>query len=170
MESNGKELVLALMGSDSDWDVMKATVETLGEYGINARVHITSAHRTPERTKEIIAQAERDGIKVIVAAAGMAAHLAGAVAAATPLPVIGVPLESGGLGGLDALLSTVQMPPGVPVATMAIGKPGAKNAAHFAAQTLALTDETIAKSVRDFREAQKNSVIEKDKKLQTKRS
>ena len=159
--------VAVVMGSDSDMDVMRGCVEQLGYFGIEPEVRIISAHRTPKIAAEFAEQAGANGIKVIIAAAGMAAHLAGALAAKTTLPVIGVPLVSGsGLEGIDALLSTIQMPPGVPVASMAIGKAGAKNAAVFAVQVLALTDENLRKKLDEFKKAQEKKVIAKDSALQ----
>jgi len=158
--------VAVVMGSDSDLKVMRSCVKQLGDFGIEPVVRIISAHRTPEIAAEFAQNAANKGIKVIIAAAGMAAHLAGAMAAKTTLPVIGVPLDSGGLGGLDALLSTLQMPPGVPVATVAIGKAGAKNAAVLAVQILALADSEFAEKIADFKKAQEKKVIEKDSDLQ----
>ena len=159
--------VAVVMGSDSDMKVMKSCIEQLGDFGIEPVVRIISAHRTPEIAADFTENAAKKGIKVIIAAAGMAAHLAGAMAAKATLPVIGVPLDSGGgLGGMDALLSTVQMPPGVPVATMAIGKAGAKNAAIFAVQILALADEKLREKLADFKEKQKQKVMKKDADLQ----
>ena len=152
-----------VVGSDSDMDVMQGCIDTLRDFGIKAVVRIISAHRTPQIAAEFAEDAATKGIKVIIAAAGMAAHLAGALAARTTLPVIGVPLISaGGLEGIDALLSTVQMPPGVPVATMAIGKAGAKNAALFAVQILALNDKKLAKKLAQFKKTQQQKVIEKN--------
>jgi phosphoribosylaminoimidazole carboxylase PurE protein len=136
--------VAVLMGSESDRDIMQNTAETLEKYGIEYEMVVTSAHRTPDETREYARTAEGRGIKVIIAGAGAAAHLPGAVAAHTRLPVIGVPLPATSLGGLDALLSIVQMPKGVPVATMAIGEAGAINAATLAAQILALCDDELA--------------------------
>ena len=131
-------------GSVSDEAVMKNAKEILESYGVGCEVSVMSAHRTPDKVAEYASKAHERGIKVLIAGAGLAAHLAGAVAARTILPVIGVPLECGGLGGLDALLSTVMMPKGVPVATVAIGSHGAKNAAYLALQILALQDEALA--------------------------
>ena len=162
-----KAPIAVVMGSDSDMEVMQSCIDTLKGFGIEPIVRIISAHRTPEIAAEFAQNAAENGIKVIIAAAGMAAHLAGALAAQTTLPVIGVPLISaGGLAGIDALLSTIQMPPGVPVATMAIGKSGAKNAAVFAVQILALTDKKLEKKLSEFRKSQQKSVIKKDSALQ----
>jgi len=160
-------LVAVVMGSDSDMEVMKSCIEQLDYFGIKPEVRIISAHRTPKIASDFAQKAAENGIKVIIAAAGMAAHLAGAMAAQSILPIIGVPLESGtGLGGMDALLSTVQMPPGVPVATMAIGRAGAKNAAVFAVQILALNDEKYRQKVADFRKEQEKKVVQKDSTIQ----
>lgn len=159
--------VAVVMGSDSDMDVMQSCIEQLGYFGIEPAVRIISAHRTPQIAAEFAQTAAQNGIKVIIAAAGMAAHLAGALAAKTTLPVIGVPLvSSSGLEGIDALLSTLQMPPGVPVATVAIGKVGAKNAAILAVQILALADSDLREKLADFKKAQRKKVIEKDSALQ----
>ena len=159
--------VAVVMGSDSDMKVMKSCIEQLGDFGIEPVVRIISAHRTPEIAADFAQNAAGKGIKVIIAAAGMAAHLAGAMAAKVNLPVIGVPLDSGaGLGGMDALLSTVQMPPGVPVATMAVGKAGAKNAAIFAVQILALSDKNLQEKLTAFKQEQKKKVIQTDAELQ----
>lgn len=156
-----------MMGSDSDMDVMRSCIEQLGKFGIEPTVRIISAHRTPQIAAEFADNAAKNGIKVIVAAAGKAAHLAGALAGRTTLPVIGVPLISaGGLGGIDALLSTLQMPPGVPVATMAIGAAGAKNAAILAVQILALTDEKLSEKLAEFKKTQEENAIKKDSSLQ----
>ena len=154
------------MGSDSDLAVMRGCVEQLREFGLEATVRIISAHRTPQVAAEFAETAAAEGFKVIIAAAGMAAHLAGALAARTVLPVIGVPLSpSAGLGGVDALLSTVQMPPGVPVATMGIGKAGAKNAALLAVQILALADTTLRDRLLQYKKAQEQKVRDKDAAL-----
>ena len=167
MVSEKKTAVAVVMGSDSDMKVMRSCIETLRDFGIEPVVRIISAHRTPQIATQFAETAARDGIKVIIAAAGMAAHLAGALAARTTLPVIGVPLAvKAGLEGVDALLSTIQMPPGVPVATMAIGAAGAKNAAIFAVQILALSDEDLRKKLAAFKKAQEKKVIEKDSALQ----
>ena len=164
--TSSNEVVAVVMGSDSDLPVMQNCVEQLKDFGIDPAVRIISAHRTPDIAADFADNAASKGIKVIIAAAGMAAHLAGALAGRTALPIIGVPLAaSQSPAGLDALLSTVQMPPGVPVASMAIGKAGAKNAAIFAVQILALSDEKLAAKLADFRNAQKQKVIAKDKAL-----
>jgi len=159
--------VAVVMGSDSDMEVMQNCIEQLGYFGIEPVVRIISAHRTPEVAAEFAQNAVENGIKVIIAAAGMAAHLAGALAAKTTLPVIGVPLvSSSGLEGIDALLSTLQMPPGVPVATVAIGKAGAKNAAILAVQILALSDKSLAEKLEDFKKSQEKKVTEKNSAIQ----
>jgi len=152
MGTEKKSSVAVVMGSDSDMGVMQGCIEQLKAFGIEPVVRIISAHRTPEVVAEFGQNAAKDGVKVIIAAAGMAAHLAGALAARTTLPVIGVPLiSSSGLEGIDALLSTLQMPPGVPVATVAIGAAGAKNAAILAVQILALADENLAQKLDKFK-------------------
>jgi len=156
-------VVAVVMGSDSDMPTMKACIDRLKEFGIEPLVRIISAHRTPDIAADFAEDAAKKGIKVIIAAAGMAAHLAGALAARTTLPVIGVPLSAEhSPAGIDALLSTAQMPPGVPVATMALGNAGAVNAAIFAVQILALSDERLAAKLVDFRKAQRKKTIEKD--------
>ncbi len=153
------------MGSDSDLEVMNACVAQLHSFDINPEVRILSAHRTPIQAAEFAQGASGKGIKVIIAAAGMAAHLAGALAGRTNLPIIGVPLVSGNLGGMDALLSTVQMPPGVPVASMALGKAGAKNAALFAVQILSLSDPSLNDKLTAFKQDQQQKVLDKDAAL-----
>lgn len=158
--------VAILMGSDSDAPTMEATVETLGALGIRCEVRILSAHRTPEDTRAYIEDAEQRGCQVFIAAAGMAAHLAGTVAAHTLKPVIGVPMDGGPLNGHDALLSTVQMPGGIPVACVAIGKAGARNAAYLAGQMLSLADEGLAEQLREDRLAAAEGVRGKDRALQ----
>ena len=165
MVSDKKSSVAIIMGSDSDMEVMKSCIEQLDFFDIKPVIRILSAHRTPEAAAEFAQKASENGIKVIIAAAGMAAHLAGAMAAHSDLPVIGVPLNAGSLGGLDALLSTVQMPPGVPVATMGIGKAGAKNAAVFAVKILALNDDFLSKKLEKFKNNQKNNVLRKNNDL-----
>ncbi len=166
MAEHKQNKVAVVMGSDSDMDVMQSCIDQLADFGLEPTVRIISAHRTPQIAAEFAQNAANNGIKVIIAAAGMAAHLAGALAAKTTLPVIGVPLISAsGLQGIDAFLSTVQMPPGVPVATVAVGKAGAKNAAILAVQILALSDDNLARKLADFKKLQGKKVIEKDSKL-----
>src|SRR5436190_13223565 len=143
--------VLILMGSDSDAPVMQSAVDALTELGITWEMTVASAHRSPERVMRLVAEAPGRGVKVFIVGAGAAAHLAGVVAAHTSAPVIGVPIDSSALKGMDALLSTVQMPPGVPVATVSIGKPGATNAGVLAAQILALADASIAQRLVDYK-------------------
>ena len=152
--------VVILMGSASDLDHVRPAVLVLERLGMTARVRVTSAHRTPERTVQIIREAEADGAQVFICAAGMAAHLAGVVASHTLRPVLGVPLPGGILDGVDALLSTVQMPAGVPVATMSIGPAGATNAAVLAARILGLSDVPIAAAVDAFIKKQTDDVLE----------
>jgi 5-(carboxyamino)imidazole ribonucleotide mutase len=161
--------VAVLMGSDSDLPVMQATLDILDGLKIPYEVKITSAHRTPEATHLYVKDADRRGCDVFIAAAGLAAHLAGTVAALTLKPVIGVPLDAGPLKGMDSLLSTVQMPGGIPVATVAIGKAGAKNAAYLAAQILALSDADLADHVAAERRTNAEGVKARDAKLQTER-
>jgi phosphoribosylamine--glycine ligase len=143
--------VLILMGSDSDAPIMQGAVDVLRELGIGCEMTVASAHRSPERVMRLVGDAPGRGVKVFIIGAGAAAHLAGVVAAHTSLPVIGVPIDSSALKGLDALLSTVQMPPGVPVATVSIGKPGATNAAVLAAQILAVGDRAVAGKVAEYK-------------------
>ena len=145
--------VLVLMGSDSDAPVMQAAVDVLREFGISCEMTVASAHRSPERVTRLVGEAPGRGVKVFIVGAGAAAHLAGVVAAHTTLPVIGVPIDSSALKGLDALLSTVQMPPGVPVATVSIGKPGATNAGVLAAQILAVADPKISATLQGYKRA-----------------
>jgi phosphoribosylaminoimidazole carboxylase PurE protein len=159
-------LVGILMGSDSDWEVMSNTATRLDALGVSYEIMVTSAHRAPQRTAAYAGSARERGLRVVIAGAGVAAHLAGVIAAHTTLPVIGVPLESGSLRGLDALLATVQMPPGVPVATVAIGKTGAENAAILAAQILALGDARLAARLATFKKELARQVEEKDARLQ----
>jgi phosphoribosylaminoimidazole carboxylase PurE protein len=160
--------VAVLMGSDSDLDVMNGCVAQLRDLGLEATVRIISAHRTPEVASEFARSAAARGIKVIVAGAGMAAHLAGTLAAWTTLPVIGVPLGAQTpLSGVDALLSTVQMPPGVPVATVGIGKAGARNAAILAAEILALSDPSLRDRLVQFKKDQAQKVRDKDAALRS---
>ena len=158
--------VAMLMGSDSDFGVMSKAVSVLKEFGIPVEVHVYSAHRTPEKVAEFATNAKDNGFGVIIAGAGMAAALAGVVAGHTTLPVIGVPLKSNALEGVDALLSTVMMPSGIPVATVAID--GSKNAAYLAAQILAISDEELAKKVLENRQKQSTAVLVKDQEIQEK--
>jgi phosphoribosylamine--glycine ligase len=139
------------MGSDSDAPVMQAAVEVLNEFGISNEMTVASAHRSPARVMRLVSEAPGRGVKVFIVGAGAAAHLGGVVAAHTTLPVIGVPIDSSALKGMDALLSTVQMPPGVPVATVSIGKPGATNAGVLAAQILGVGDEAMAKKLQEYK-------------------
>jgi len=158
-----KPLVGILMGSDSDLPVMEKAAEVLKEMGVSFEIDISSAHRLPEKTANYAKTARERGIEVLIAGAGMAAHLAGVLAAHTTLPVIGVPLKSGALEGVDALYSTVQMPPGVPVAT--VGIDGAKNAAYLACEILSIKYPEIAKKLEDFRSRTRKSLEEKSKAL-----
>jgi len=151
--------VSIIMGSKSDYEVMKNCADTLKSFNVKYELIISSAHRSPERTKRYIKEAEEKGSKVFIAAAGMAAHLAGALAATTTKPVIGVPMKGGAMDGMDAMLSTVQMPAGMPVATVALGKAGAVNAAYLAMQILAITDNELAVKMREDR-------IVKEKKVE----
>ncbi|HEU4383720.1 MAG TPA: 5-(carboxyamino)imidazole ribonucleotide mutase [Anaeromyxobacteraceae bacterium] len=160
--------VLILMGSDSDWEVMAEARAALEEMNIASEVHISSAHRTPERTARLAREAAGRGIQVIVCGAGAAAHLAGVVAAESELPVLGVPLASSDLNGLDALLSTAQMPGGVPVGALAVGKAGARNAGLLAARIVARSDPEVAARVRAQRDRMAGEVESKDAALQAK--
>jgi phosphoribosylaminoimidazole carboxylase PurE protein len=153
------------MGSDSDLDIMREAAKALEDFGIAYEIDVTSAHRSPERTAEYARKAASRGIRVIIAGAGGAAHLAGVIAAHTTLPVIGVPIPSTSLNGMDSLLATVQMPAGIPVATVAIGKPGATNAGILAAQILGLASESLARKLEALKETLANSVEEKSRKL-----
>ncbi|MCB9893818.1 MAG: 5-(carboxyamino)imidazole ribonucleotide mutase [Planctomycetes bacterium] len=155
-----------MMGSDSDYPKLEPGFKTLKELGVSVVGRVLSAHRTPEQAREFVQKSEAEGVKVFICAAGMAAHLAGAVAAHSSRPVIGIPVASGALNGLDALLSTAQMPPGVPVAT--VGIDGAVNAAVLAAQIIGTGDESLAKKVVEWRAGQTAKVLEKDKRLQEK--
>ena len=160
-----KPLVGILMGSDSDIPVMEEALRILESFKVPCEMTISSAHRTPKRTSLYARNAEKRGLKVIIAGAGRAAHLAGVLASETTLPVIGVPIDSGPLKGFDALLSTAQMPGGVPVATMAIGSAGARNAALFAVEILALEDARLRRELKDYRKSLARSVAAKDRKL-----
>lgn len=157
-----KPFAAILMGSDSDLETMQACIETLDKFGIGREVNVLSAHRTPAATHAYVQDADKRGCAVFIAAAGMAAHLAGTVAALTVKPVIGVPMEGGPLKGQDALLSTVMMPGGIPVACVAIGKAGAKNAGLLAAQIMALADPTIAQRLADDRKSNAASILAKN--------
>ncbi len=159
-----KPWVCILIGSDSDAAVMGQACVTLDEAGVRYEMRVASAHRSPERTKQVVIEAERDGAAVFIAGAGMAAHLPGVIAAYTTKPVIGVPLSGGTLQGLDALLAVVQMPPGIPVATMAIG--GARNAAILATQIFALQDPALAERLKEQRSSMAASVAEKSKQVE----
>lgn len=158
--------VLILMGSDSDLPVMEEAAKVLKEFGIGFEMHISSAHRSPKRTSALASGAVSRGIKIIIAGAGMAAHLAGVVAAETILPVIAVPLPGGALNGVDALYAMVQMPGGIPVATMAIGKAGAKNAGLFAVQILSTANPGLQNRFAEYRAKMADEVAEKDAELQ----
>ena len=160
-----KPLVAIVMGSDSDLEIMHEAAKALDEFGVSYEMDVTSAHRSPERTAEFARRAAERGIRVIIAGAGGAAHLAGVIAAHTSLPVIGVPIPSTSLQGLDSLLATVQMPAGIPVATVAIGKPGATNAGLLAAQMLALADSALARKLAAHKEKLAKGVEEKSKRL-----
>lgn len=159
-------LVLLMMGSDTDLPIMQEAVGILRKFDIPYEMRISSAHRSPARTMALASEAAGRGVKVIIAGAGMAAHLAGVVASKTILPVIGVPMPGGALNGVDALYATVQMPGGIPVATMAIGKAGAKNAGLFAVQILALSEPKLAQSLLDYRTEMDKELEQKDAELQ----
>ena len=156
--------VAVIMGSDSDWAVVQKAVATLKEYGVPCETHVMSAHRTPADAAAFASSARENGFGVIIAAAGMAAHLAGVLSAHTTLPVIGIPVKSSTLDGLDALLSTVQMPKGIPVATVAID--GADNAAYLAVQMLAIEDAALAQKLSDYKQEMERQILEKNAKLQ----
>ena len=158
--------VAVLMGSKSDWPTMQSTTEVLSDFGVEYEAKVTSAHRTPSQTAEYVSDAVERGCEVFICAAGLAAHLAGAVAAKTTKPVIGVPMDGGPLSGFDALLSTVQMPGGVPVATVAIGKAGAKNAAYLAVQVLALSNSALAERLAEDRAESVRNVEEQNQSIQ----
>ncbi len=164
---NSRPLVSIVMGSDSDLEVMREAGKALDDFGIAYEIDITSAHRAPERTSEFARNAAGRGIRVIIAGAGGAAHLAGVIASVSTLPVIGVPIPSSALQGLDALLATVQMPAGIPVATVAIGKAGATNAGILAAQILALSDPQLAKKLAAHKQKLAAGVEEKSRKLKS---
>jgi len=161
-----KPLVSIVMGSDSDLEIMREAGKALDEFGIAYEMDVTSAHRSPDRTADFARKAATRGIRIIIAGAGGAAHLAGVIAAHTTLPVIGVPIPSTSLQGMDSLLATVQMPAGIPVATVAIGKPGATNAGILAAQIIGLSDSSVAKKLDAHKEKLAAGVAEKSEKLQ----
>jgi phosphoribosylaminoimidazole carboxylase PurE protein len=163
----GKPQVSIVMGSDSDLEIMREAGKALEEFGIEYEIDVTSAHRSPDRTADFARKAAGLGIRVIIAGAGGAAHLAGVIAAHTTLPVIGVPIPSTSLQGMDSLLATVQMPAGIPVATVAIGKPGATNAGILAAQIIGLSNAAIAKKLDVYKEKLARGVEEKSKKLKS---
>ena len=158
--------VLMVIGSDSDLPVMREAAEMLDKFGVTWEMRISSAHRSPARTAALASEAAGRGVKIIIAGAGMAAHLAGVMASKTTLPVIGVPMPGGALNGVDALYSTVQMPGGIPVATMAIGKAGAKNSGIFAVQILALTDQRLAQALTAYRRELDEEAARKDLEIQ----
>ena len=164
MTDNSVDIAI-LMGSDSDLPIVEAIFPILDEFEIHYTKNVLSAHRTPHEVMDLIKKSEQNGCKVFIAAAGMAAHLAGAIAAHSIRPVIGIPIESGGMGGIDSLLSTAMMPPGVPVATVAVGKSGAKNSAILAVQILATYNETLSNKLLDYRNNMKEEVLKKDKAL-----
>ena len=160
--------VLILMGSASDAPVMQAAADALSELGVTSEMTVASAHRSPDRVRRLVEEAPGRGVRVFVVGAGAAAHLAGVVAAHTALPVVGVPIDSSALKVLDALLSTVQMPPGVPVATVAVGKPGATNAGVLAAQMIALADDALAARLRDYKRTLAEKVEEAARQVERK--
>src|SRR4029453_18143368 len=161
-----KPLVGIIMGSDSDAPIMQEAAKTLQQFGIEYEIGVYSAHRSPHRTNEYVTSARSRGLKMIIAGAGSSAHLAGVAAAETILPVIGVPIDSSPLSGFDALMATVQMPPGVPVSTMGVGKSGATNAGILAVQMLALADESLAMKLSDYKAQLEKNVAEKSQKIQ----
>ncbi|EAI3389018.1 5-(carboxyamino)imidazole ribonucleotide mutase [Campylobacter coli] len=160
------KFVSIVMGSKSDYEIMSECAKTLEKFGVKYELIISSAHRSPKRTKEYIKEAEAKGAKVFIAAAGMAAHLAGAVAAYTTKPVLGVPMPGSALASMDSLFSTVQMPGGIPVGTLAVGKAGAKNAAYLAMQILALNDEALAEALKQDRKNQEENLISDSKSVE----
>ncbi|HEB7538583.1 TPA: 5-(carboxyamino)imidazole ribonucleotide mutase [Campylobacter coli] len=160
------KFVSIVMGSKSDYEIMSECAKTLEKFGVKYELIISSAHRSPKRTKEYIKEAETKGAKVFIAAAGMAAHLAGAVAAYTTKPVLGVPMPGSALASMDSLFSTVQMPGGIPVGTLAVGKAGAKNAAYLAMQILALNDEALAEALKQDRKNQEENLISDSKSVE----
>ncbi|MCX7816651.1 MAG: 5-(carboxyamino)imidazole ribonucleotide mutase [Syntrophales bacterium] len=165
MSLQSKPVVSIVMGSENDLPIMREAAEVLKKFGVSYEYFLTSAHRSPERTWKFAKSAEERGIKIIIAGAGAAAHLPGVIASLTTLPVIGVPIDSTALGGLDALLSIAQMPGGVPVATMAIGKAGARNAALFAIRILSLTDDDLKGKLQNYFKELAENVEQKQKSL-----
>lgn len=163
-----QHFVTIMMGSDSDLPLVENTINVLKGFNIKVQVRVASAHRTPDEAAAIVTEAEKNGCQVFICAAGLAAHLAGAVAARTTRPVIGIPCDGGPLNGVDALYSTVQMPGGIPVAAVAIGKAGAKNAGYLAAEIMALTDPELDAAVKADRKKASEGVVAKDKALQDK--
>ena len=163
--TNSTTDVAIIMGSDSDLPIVEASFAILDSFDVNYTKNVMSAHRTPHEVMELIKTSENKGCKVFIAAAGMAAHLAGAVAAHSTRPVIGIPIESGGMGGMDSLLSTAMMPPGVPVATVAVGKAGAKNSAILAVQILATSDDGLAAKLLEYKSNMRDEVLKKDQAL-----
>jgi 5-(carboxyamino)imidazole ribonucleotide mutase len=162
-----KPLVGIVMGSDSDWNIVKSAVDTLGEFGVPCEVRVISAHRTPDLATEYAQTAAKRGLKVILSAAGGAAHLGGVLAGHTILPVIGIPIKGGALNGIDSLLATLQMPKGIPVATVTLGSAGPVNAAIFAVQILALSDAVLARRMRSHKTAMKKKVLNGNARVQS---
>jgi len=160
------DFISIIMGSKSDYEIMKSCADTLEAFNVKYELIISSAHRSPERTKTYIKEAEEKGAKVFIAAAGMAAHLAGALAAGTTKPIIGVPMKGGAMDGMDAMLSTVQMPAGMPVATVALGKAGAVNSAYLAMQILAITDKELAVKLKEDRVVKEKKVVNDSKEIE----
>jgi 5-(carboxyamino)imidazole ribonucleotide mutase len=160
------DFVSIIMGSKSDYEVMKNCADTLESFNVKYEMIISSAHRSPQRTKEYIKKAEQKGAKVFIAAAGMAAHLAGVICASTTKPVIGVPMKGGAMDGMDAMLSTVQMPSGMPVATVALGKAGAVNSAYLATQILAITNKELAIKLKEDRVMKEQKVINDSRQIE----
>jgi len=167
--ARGAPRVLIVVGSENDLPIIDEAAKVLAGFDIPHEVHVSSAHRAPEKTRALARRVEKEGISVVIAGAGHAAHLAGVLAAELTVPVIGVPIDSGMLQGLDALLSTAMMPPGVPVATMAVGKGGARNAGVLAAEILGLGDDALRKRIAEFKAAMADAVEAKDRALQKKR-
>jgi len=161
-----KPLVGIILGSDSDWPKVQKTREALQEFGVACEVRVMSAHRTPKLVSDYATSAAKRGLKVIIAAAGGSAHLGGVIAAHTTLPVIGIPVPTPDLGGLDSLLSVVQMPGDVPVVSVAVGMGGARNAGLFAVQVLALSDAALAKKLQDFKDQLESKILDRDRALQ----